>query len=135
MITALSAYKAMIEASAGGKSAGTAKSGLSAPDSASVERFHDADTVNISASQDVFSAVDSFYNVAKPDRFEEFHNLSRDDKELFVTIVAELAKSGYMGYEELVVDNRMERHELLDRIVDERVRGAKAYRDPDNSGR
>lgn len=50
-----------------------------------------------------------------------------EDKGKFVSIVAELTKAGYMGYEELVVDNRVERHEIAQQIGDDRVRGARVY--------
>lgn len=140
MITALSAYKAMIEASASGKNGPGVKDKIgaaSASESATavsqrtenVERPKpsDADFVDISASQDVFTAVDSFFNLGKSNRFDDFHSLSSEDKETFIKIVADLAKSGYMGYEELLVNNKIERHDIVNKIGDERIRGAKVY--------
>lgn len=137
MITALSAYQAMIDASASGKTVRREGKDASSVDSVvSLSKraqqtdgatSQDADSVEISASKDVYTAVDSFFNLGKSARFEDFHNLSREDKEIFVKIVAELAKSGYMGYEELVVNNKVERHEALDKVVDQRLRGAKVY--------
>lgn len=133
MISALTAYKAMMQAPADEKPAKRVDS-LNALASLS-ERMNevdgsaspDSDVVNLSGSQDVFTAVESFFNQGKSNRFEDFHNLSREDKETFVKMVAELAKSGYMGYEELIVDNKIERHDLTTQIADERIRGAKAY--------
>ncbi|QXE87660.1 hypothetical protein KP003_04460 [Geomonas nitrogeniifigens] len=130
MISALSAYKAMILESAGAKSPAKEKESAAAgsmPDGAEENRAAEADLVNISTSQDVFSAVDSFFNLGKSNRFDAFHKLSPQDKEQFVQIVADLAKAGYMGYEELVVNNKVERHDLENKIGDQRIRGAKVY--------
>lgn len=85
------------------------------------------DPVELSVSKDVFSAVDNFFNLGNSGRFDAFHNLSREDKEQFVKIVAELAKSGYMGYEELIVNKKVEKHEMANQIGDDRLHGAKLY--------
>lgn len=138
MISALSAYKAMILNSPNGQS--TAKvnvSGSSHPvtDGGEAPPAIDADFVNLSSSQDVFSAVDSFFNLGKSNRFEQFHELSPEDKERFVQIVADLAKAGYMGYEELVVNKKVERHDLENKIGDQRIRGARVYDNAKDSRR
>ena len=137
MINAISAYRAMIDASANDASAKKEKTSVKAvgpaiPLSEVVANAigssaPDGDLVSISGSRDVYTAVDSFYNMGKSNRFEDFHNLSREDKETFVNIVAELAKSGYMGYEELIVDNKVERHDIAHQIGDDRIRGARVY--------
>lgn len=137
MINALSAYRAMIDASASETAAKREKGSTTAVDSvvslseitgsASESGAPDGDLVNISGSKDVFTAVDNFFNMGNSDRFEDFHNLSRKDKESFVKIVAELAKAGYMGYEELIVNNKIERHEIAHQMGDDRIRGARAY--------
>ncbi|ACH40166.1 hypothetical protein Gbem_3165 [Citrifermentans bemidjiense Bem] len=138
MIRALSAYKAIMEASAIDKPARREDKTTSGPgalallsdgEQASGAAAADHDFVNISTSQDVFSAVDDFFNLGNSNRFDGFHNLSREDKESFVKIVAELAKAGYMGYEELKVNNKLERHEIAHQIGDQRLRGAKVYDD------
>jgi len=87
-------------------------------------------SVDFSVSHDVFSAVDDFFNLGKTGRFDTFHALSPDDKEQFVKIVAELAKSGYVGFEELIVNKKVERHEITSQIGDQRLRLARVY---DNS--
>ncbi|GFO64605.1 hypothetical protein M1B72_16005 [Geomonas paludis] len=130
MISALSAYRAMILESAKGKDAVKEKSPVAAasmPAGSEESSAADADLVNISTSQDVFSAVDSFFNLGASNRFDAFHKLSPQDKEQFVQIVADLAKAGYMGYEELVVNNKVERHDLENKIGDQRIRGARVY--------
>lgn len=130
MISALSAYKAMILDSVNGKDPAKEKRAVAAdsvPVGAEENAAADADLVNISTSQDVFSAVDSFFNLGASNRFDAFHKLSPQDKEQFVQIVADLAKAGYMGYEELVVNNKVERHDLENKIGDQRIRGARVY--------
>ncbi|QXE92958.1 hypothetical protein KP001_10740 [Geomonas subterranea] len=130
MISALSAYKAMILESRGGNDPLREKSPVAAgsvPYGVEEHPAADADLVNISASQDVFSAVDNFFNLGTSDRFGAFHKLSPKDKEQFVQIVADLAKAGYMGYEELVVNKKVERHDLENKIGDQRIRGARVY--------
>lgn len=84
-------------------------------------------SVDFSVSHDVFSAVDDFFNLGKSGRFNSFHSLSPEDKEQFVTIVAELAKSGYVGFEELLVNKKVERHEITSQISDQRLRLARVY--------
>ena len=90
----------------------------------------DAVSVELSVSRDVFSAVDDFFNLGKSGRFDAFHALEPKNKEQFVKIVAELAKSGYVGYEELIVNKKVERHEVTTQIADRRSQLAKVY---DNS--
>ena len=141
MITTLSAYKEMIFASSGERSqpqlrgnqnvaSGGTDPTASSPEPASQTWDHKsigAVSVELSASHDVFSAVDDFYNLGRSGRFEAFHKLSPEDKEQFVKIVAELAKSGYVGYEELIVNNKVERHEIISQIGDDRLRNARVY--------
>lgn len=91
---------------------------------------NDAVSVEFSVSRDVFTAVDDFYNLGKSGRFDAFHSLSPADKEQFVKIVAELAKSGYVGYEELIVNKKVERHEVTTQVADRRAQHARVY---DNS--
>jgi hypothetical protein len=138
MISALSAYKAMILDSASGKSdakVNAPASNTTVPDGDAGNSAIPADLVNISSSQDVFSAVDSFFDFGKSNRFDDFHKLSAKDKEQFVQIVADLAKAGYMGYEELVVNKKVERHDLENKIGDQRIRGAKVYDNAKDSRR
>jgi hypothetical protein len=129
MISTISAYKEIIPASsvvtpgqqlraAAGRVASSGKS--AAP----------ADALERSVSHDVFTAVDSYFNMGKSGRFDAFHALSPEDKEQFVKIVAELAKSGYMGYEELIVNKKVEKHDVLNQMGDDRLHDAKVYDRP-----
>jgi hypothetical protein len=121
MITKLSSYTAMIDASLSTTKKNAASS------AAAASGLAPADSVDISASSDVFGAVDSFFDLGKSNRFEDFHKLSPADQEKFIQIVATLSKSGYAGYQELKVGGQIERHDVLDEVVDERVRGARVY--------
>jgi hypothetical protein len=141
MITTLSAYKEMIFAFSGERSqpqlrgnqnmasAGTDPVPFSPEFAGQMidNKSIDAVSVELSASHDVFSAVDDFYNLGRSGRFGAFHKLSPEEKEQFVKIVAELAKSGYVGYEELIVNNKVERHEIVSQIGDDRLRNARVY--------
>lgn len=143
MISTIDAYKEMVLASATGKAnqqlrkaTDNAVSGIAGllrvelPDKTSNTKETDAFSVNMSVSKDVFTAVDNFFNMGRSGRFDAFHTLSPEDMESFVKIVAELAKSGYMGYEELVVNKKVERHEMTTQIGDDRLRGARVYNRP-----
>ena len=129
MITSLSAYKKMIEASIGANP-GQRTQGNDLPsnrDLAGPSAGGSPDAVDLSASHDVFTAVDSFFNQGNSARFEDYNNLSSGDKQQFMKIVSALASSGYMGYEELVVNHKIEHHEILDRVVDQRLQHARVY--------
>jgi len=124
MITKLSTYMAMIDPSAATAAEQNVRKRTSASAGAPSPA---ADSVDISASSDVFSAVDSFFDLGKSNRFEDYNKLSPGDQEKFTQIVGELAKQGYAGYEELKVGDKIERHEVLDKVVDDRLRGARVY--------
>jgi hypothetical protein len=128
MISALTAYKDMIQSSAAGKTlAQLRKDQANAVGGANAPA---ADAVDLSVSSEVFSAVDSYLNLNKQGRFDSFHKLSPQDKEQFVKIVAALAQAGYVGYEELVVNKKVEKHDATTQIGDERLHGAKVYQPP-----
>lgn len=139
MVTTISAYKEIIPATPTAKSGQLVGKGAGINPSGKVDsnvivelagkilNQESSDNVDLSVSHDVFSAVDDFYNMGRSGRFDAFHKLSPDDKEQFVRIVAELAKSGYMGFEELVVKNKVERHDVANQMGDDRLRGARVY--------
>jgi hypothetical protein len=83
-----------------------------------------AASLEFSASHDVFSAVDDFYNLGASGRFDAFHKLSPEEKEQFVRMVAKLSQLGYVGYEERLVNHKVERHDVVAAIGDERLRNA-----------
>lgn len=48
--------------------------------------------------------------------------LTLSDK--FIKIFPELAKTGYIWYEELIVNNKIEKHEIVNHIGDNRLKNA-----------
>jgi len=88
-------------------------------------------TLNLSASKDVFGAVDDFFNLGKEGRLDAYNALGPEEKEQFIQIVAKLAKNGYMGYEILDINGHPEKHDVDLQISDERTRNAPIY---DESG-
>ena len=91
-------------------------------------------TLSHSTSANLLSAVDNVYNLNGPRQLDSYRKLSADDKKQFVQIVSALATTGYMGYEDLVVKNRVERHNATTEIGDQRLHGARVYRDPKRAG-
>ena len=91
----------------------------------------DAVSVDLSASHDVFAAVDKFFDLNSPGKLETFNSLSPDEKGQALKMVAELGKRGYVGYETLLVDNqKVERHDIIMEIGDDRLRNARVYHGP-----
>ncbi len=87
--------------------------------------------ISLSASSDVFKAVDSFYNMGEGDRLSAYGNLSESDKAEFLKVVASLSKSGYMGYEVLKINGQPEKHDIDMQIGDEETYDAPLYPDSD----
>ncbi len=90
----------------------------------------DATSVELSASHDVFGAVSSFFNQGDPGHLSAAAKLSPSEKKQFNQIVAELLKSGYTGYEELVVNNKVEHHDIDMQMGDDRLHHARLYKKP-----
>ncbi len=92
----------------------------------------DAVAVDLSASHDVFAAVDKFFDLNSPGKLETFNSLSPDEKGQALKMVAELGKRGYVGYETLLVNNqKVERHDIIMEIGDDRLRNARVYHGAD----
>ena len=51
-------------------------------------------------------AVDRFFNLSSGSRFSSWDGLNAEERTLFITMVAELAKQGLIGYEVVEIDNR-----------------------------
>ena len=89
-----------------------------------------ADSVEMSATHDVFGAVENFFNMGNPGHLSAADKLSPAEKQQFTKIVATLLTKGYTGYEELVVNNKVEHHDIDMQIGDDRLRKARLYQDP-----
>ncbi len=91
----------------------------------------DAVTVDFSASHDVFAAVDKFFDLNSPGKLETLNSLSPEEKGQALKMVVELTKKGFVGYETLRLDNnKVERHDVIMEIGDDRLRNAHVYHDP-----
>jgi len=88
-------------------------------------------SVDLSASHDVFDVVDKFFNLNGSGQFESLNSLTPEEKGQAIKMITDLAKTGYVGYEVLLVDNyKVERHDVVMEIGDERLRKARVYHGP-----
>ena len=85
---------------------------------------------SLSAHPDVFSAVESFFDLNRSGRFDQVQALPAEERRQFYKIVGTLLMNGYIGYETLVVDHKIERHDVTLQIGDRRLRHARIYRGP-----
>lgn len=90
------------------------------------------DSAEISNTAKAFKKIDSFLNLGEPRSFS-LEDLSPDEKEEFLTMLAKLLEKGIIGYEELEVDGKKEKHFIVTQIGDERLKGAKLYKDKINN--
>ncbi|MBS1536150.1 MAG: hypothetical protein JST20_00210 [Bacteroidetes bacterium] len=81
---------------------------------------------NVSLSSNVFKKVESFMN-AGSSKDILLNDLTPDEKEQFLKILAGLLKEGIIGYEILEVNGKPEKHFLVNQIGDRRLYGAKQY--------
>ena len=84
----------------------------------------------LSAGGDVFKAVDDFFDLSRPGRFDGVLKLDRAARNQFYKMVGSLLMNGYVGYETLIVNNKVERHDLVLQIGDDRLKQARPYRGP-----
>lgn len=85
---------------------------------------------DFSAERDVFKAVDDFFDMSRPARFSGVRHLGTAGREQFYRMVGTLLMHGYVGYETLVVNKKVERHDLTLQVGDRRLKGARPYRGP-----
>ena len=92
-------------------------------------RPDDGVTVNLSMSGNVMDAVDNMFNLGQHSG-SGTNKLSREEQDQALKIAGELLKNGYIGYEWLRVGNKIERHDVVMEIGDDRLRNARPYREP-----
>lgn len=85
------------------------------------------DSIEISNTSKVFSKLDSFLNLGKPDRLD-IGDLNPKEKEEFLKMLAVLMQEGVVGYEIREVDGKPEKHYIVNQIGDERLYGTKLYK-------
>lgn len=86
------------------------------------------DTIEISNTSKVFKKLDDFLNLGKPDRLD-LSDLNPEEKEEFLKMLSKLLKAGIVGYEMLEVNGKPEKHYIVNQIGDERIYGAKLYKE------
>jgi hypothetical protein len=85
------------------------------------------DSVEISNTSKAFAKLDNFLNLGKSDRLDT-GDLNEEEKKEFLKMLADLIKSGVVGYEVLEVNGKPEKHYMVNQIGDERTNGAKLYK-------
>jgi hypothetical protein len=91
------------------------------------------DTAEISDTSKVFSQVDNFLNLGSQDRVDT-SKMSPADRKEFLKIVANLLHNGVVGYEVLDVKGQPEKHFIENEIGDQRIKGAKLYKNGKDDG-
>ncbi len=86
-----------------------------------------SDSIEISNTSKVFSKIDNFLNLGKPDRLD-VGDLNEEEKKEFLKILSELLKRGIVGYEILEVNGKPEKHYIVNQLGNERIYGAKLYK-------
>jgi len=89
------------------------------------------DSIEISDSAKVISNIDKFFNLSDPDRLN-LSDMNESEKKEFYNTLGNLLKKGFMGYETLKVNGKVEKHFIETEIGDERLKGAKPYIKKDN---
>lgn len=88
------------------------------------------DSLTISNTAKAFAVVDKMMNLGKEGRFnlEDINNLNNEEKKDFYKMLSSLLQKGILGYEELEVNGKKEKHFIVNQIGNERLKGAKLYR-------
>lgn len=89
------------------------------------------DSISISNTSKAFNKLNDFMNLGKPGRLD-MSDLSPDEKEEFMKMLAKLLKEGIVGYEIIEVNGKPEKHYLVNQIGDKRLYGKKLYNDPND---
>jgi len=90
-----------------------------------------ADEANFSNTAKVFSKIDSFMNLSSDGRFnlDGMSKMNKAEQEEFLSMLSTLLQKGIVGYEELEVDGKKEKHYIINQIGNERLYGAKPWDD------
>jgi hypothetical protein len=91
------------------------------------------DSADISDASKVFSQVDRVFNLGSPGRVDT-RKMSPADRKEFLKIVANLLHKGVVGYEVLEVNGRPEKHFIENEIGDNRIKGARLYKNGKDDG-
>ena len=89
------------------------------------------DKLEISNTSKALDKVNDFLNLGKSDR-TDISDLSPEEREEFLKMLADLLKSGIVGYEVRKVDGKPEKHFIVNQIGDRRLYGTKLYKKKGN---
>ncbi len=92
------------------------------------EENRNNDKLNLNFSSRALNKLDDFFNLGKPDRLD-ISDLSAADKKEFLKMLSKLLQKGIVGYEYLEVNGKKEKHFIVTQIGNERIKGAKLYKD------
>lgn len=84
------------------------------------------DKIEISNTSKAFDKLNDFMNLGKPGRMD-ISDLSPEEREEFLKMLADILKQGIIGYEIREVDGKPEKHFIVNQIGDERLYGTKLY--------
>ncbi|NLT52583.1 MAG: hypothetical protein GXX85_16900 [Ignavibacteria bacterium] len=87
------------------------------------------DKIEISNTSKVFERVNDFLNLGKPNRLDT-SDLSPEEKEEYVKMIAALIQKGVIGYEIREVNGKPEKHYIVNQIGNQRLYGTKLYNRP-----
>ncbi len=86
------------------------------------------DTLQISNTARVYDKIDNFLNLNGKNRLD-LSDLNDAEREEFFKMLNALIKKGIVGYEYLEVNGKKEKHFLTNEIGDERIYGARKWRE------
>ena len=89
------------------------------------------DKIEISNTSKAFDKLNDFMNLGKPGRMD-ISDLSTEEREEFLKMLADMLKNGIIGYEIREVDGKPEKHFIVNQIGDKRLYGTKLYTKKDN---
>lgn len=92
------------------------------------------DSQEISDTAKIFNKIDNFLNLGKEGKFNlsDIKDMPANDKKVFLKTLSSLIKNGIIGYEELEVNGKKEKHFIVNQIGNQRLKGAKLYKDRDS---
>jgi hypothetical protein len=86
-----------------------------------------ADSAEISNTAKALDQVDKFFDLGSSDRLD-LKEMNQGEKKEFLKMLTGLLRRGVVGYEVLNVKGKPEKHFIETEIGDQRIKGAKLYK-------
>ncbi len=90
--------------------------------------YKSGDKLEISNTARVYDKIDNFLNLHSSD-WTDVSDLNPEEQKEFFKMMNALIKKGIVGYEYLEVNGKKEKHFLTNEIGDERIYGARKWKD------